>query len=127
MQEAIAYMRALSERLDGPAKEAQGDGEGEGEPMACLPLALLEAEAQALEDAMTKYPEGNVGGVPAVFLRYSATHGLSLDADGLELLDSPQRRGGGAGPAEGKGDGRRRSSSASGGGVSECIELLDDD
>lgn len=120
-------MRALSERLDTPGKQATNGND----PMACLPLSLLEVEAQALEDAMTKYPEGNVGGVPAVFLRYSATHGLSLDADGLELLDSPDKAAGGGGVAggvaEGKGgiDNRRRSSVS--GAAGECIELLDDD
>ena len=125
-QDAIAYMHALAERLDAPF-HAHANVK---DPLARLPLPLLEAEAQGLEDAMTKYPEGNVGGVPEQFLRYATTQGMSLDADGVELLASPPRGEGpgggeggpGAAAAEGKGRGRRKGS-----GVSECIELLDDD
>ena len=116
--------------------------------MMTIPLDLLEEEAQALEDALAKYPEGNVGGVPAVFLKYSCKE-LQLDADGLELVDDNDdalptnnvdgRRSAGCGlrdmaMAEGKGGSSPgksagRNSSAGGGGgrrkyaAAECIEV----
>lgn len=129
-QDAVAYIRALAQRLDAPAAAAP---QQDNDPASRLPLPLLEAEAQALEDAMTKYPEGNVGGVPQVFLQYSATYGLSLDEDGLEVVvdDVADAKNGGGGGAEGKGGGGaggdRRKSSSSSGAAAECIEILDDD
>lgn len=121
LQDAIAYIKALATRLD------------EAGAKSILPLDLLEREAQALEDALSKYPEGNVGGVPAVFLKYSSKE-LQLDADGLEFvvetdaLPVDEQAGNGCGSggvAEGKGGGARNSQ---GGGrrksaVPECIEV----
>lgn len=134
--DATAYIRALAQRLDAPAVAAilSQSTDAAGAQELLLPLPLLEAEAQALEDAMTKYPEGNVGGVPQVFLQYSATYALNLDEDGLEVVvddAADAKEGGGGGKGEGAADGkggggadRRKSSS---GVVAECIELLDDD
>ena len=109
-QDATAYIRALAQRLDAPAAAAilsQSTDAAIGGQEELLPLPLLEAEAQALEDAMTKYPEGNVGGVPQVFLQYSATYALNLDEDGLEVVvddAADAKEGGGVG----RGEGRRR-------------------
>ena len=116
---AVAYMKALAKRLD--AAVAMGGRKGGKEGTEVLPLSMLEEEAEALESALTKYPEGNVGGVPAQFLKYSSV-GLDLDQDGLEVVSESGEGGGEGGGAqsEGKGGGRRKST------VNECIEVMDD-
>eukprot|EP00952_Eustigmatos_sp_NYUAD-ZCMA_P013483 53442-Eustigmatos_ZCMA.PRE.1 len=87
-------MRALIGRLDGvtdekacssPASTLAGAAESKGDCSSShkcsnsgsgrfareLPIDLLEHEANVLEDAMVKFPEGNMGGVPALFLQCS--------------------------------------------------------
>lgn len=116
---AVAYMKALANRLDAAA--AMGGEKGGNDGKDVLPLSLLEEEAEALESALTKYPEGNVGGVPAQFLKYSSV-GLDLDQDGLEVVSESGEGGEGEEGAvsDGKEGGRRRST------VRECIEVMDD-
>lgn len=125
---AHGYMKALAKRLDGAAGGGGEGEEGKENEGGQLPLTCLEHEAMALEDALTKYPEGNVGGVPVQFLKYAAL-ASDFEEDGLEVVGEGGRGGGGgkkkagngerAGVAEGK-EGKRRT------GVVECIEILED-